>query len=196
MAIEVDGDWHEADGGSHRHDAVLLDTFQTLLGNAGIAPRDVREAVVVNGPGSFTGLRISVSFIHALDSVSPLKVLPLDQLSLIASLQPKAIQAVLDARMDEVYVGRDLSSRGLFKTLEVLPLESMQWDVNTVCHTDELDRFAGCVSSRPSLLDLRVLAAQQPLSGWVSGSQLVPQYVRHSVSWKPLSEQPSKLYDR
>lgn len=196
MALEVGDRWSARERVAGRHDAVLLETFESLLTELNLRPQAIDEAVVVNGPGSFTGLRIAVSFLHALDAVKPIRVLAIDQLSLLASVDSRSDQAVLDARMDEVYVGRSLDRYGVFQSLEVVAATAVELSQMTACHADEHDLFKHCLAVRPTLHHVKTLAERQPVDVWTSGAQLVPKYVRHSVNWKPLSEQPSKLYDR
>ena len=54
-----------------RHSEVLTPALSSLLGEAGLVPRDVHRVVVDRGPGLFTGLRVGVAtalaFAQALD---------------------------------------------------------------------------------------------------------------------------------
>lgn len=180
-----------------RHDAVLLESIRELCAECNLSVSDIDRCVVVNGPGSFTGLRIAVSCIHALDLVTPLQVLPVDQLSLVAEAAQSSHGAILDARMDEVYVGLDRQADGTFGSLQLKPVNKLSPDDTWICHHEEQDRFAvELIPVIPSLQTLRDLALQMDSSRWIDGHRLTPRYVRQTVSWKPLAEQPSKLYDR
>jgi tRNA A37 threonylcarbamoyladenosine modification protein TsaB len=138
-----------------------------------------------------------VSCIHALDLVHPLQVLPIDQLSLLAAASDADVDcALLDARMDEVYVGSDRQADGTFACLELMPVSELDHQRPWVCHAEECDRFPIPTKSvSPTLETLKGLSLRLDSSKWISGHQLTPLYVRQTVSWKPLSEQPSKLYD-
>ena len=197
VGIEVGSTWLAYNAIDGRHDQVLLESIRSLCEESGQSISELTQCVVVNGPGSFTGLRIAVSCIHALDLVHPLQVLPIDQLSLLAAASDTDVDhALLDARMDEVYVGSDRKADGTFGCLELMPVSELDQTRSWVCHSDESDRFpipAKTVS--PTLETLRHLAARVDSSKWILGHQLTPLYVRQTVSWKPLSEQPSKLYD-
>ena len=116
VGIEVDSDWIAHDAIEGRHDAVLLESIRSLCIESGQSVNKLSQCVVINGPGSFTGLRIAVSCVHALDLVHPLHVLPIDQLSLLAAAsQNEADYALLDARMNEAYVGFDRQADGTFR---------------------------------------------------------------------------------
>jgi len=197
VGIEVGSTWLAYNAVDGRHDQVLLESIRSLCEESGQSISDLTQCVVVNGPGSFTGLRIAVSCIHALDLVHPLQVLPIDQLSLLAVASDTDVDyALLDARMDEVYVGSDRQADGTFGCLELMPVSELDQTRLWVCHSDESDRFPiPAKSVSPTLETLRHLAACVDSSKWILGHQLTPLYVRQTVSWKPLSEQPSKLYD-
>lgn len=197
VGIAVGSTWLAYNAIEGRHDQVLLESIRSLCEESGLPINELAECVVVNGPGSFTGLRIAVSCIHALDLVHPLQVLPIDQLSLLAAASDADVDcALLDARMDEVYVGSDRQADGTFACLELMPVSELDHQRPWVCHAEECDRFPIPTKSvSPTLQTLKGLSLRLDSSKWISGHQLTPLYVRQTVSWKPLSEQPSKLYD-
>jgi len=196
VGLESHAQWLTREQLSGRHDAVLLDTMTDLCSEACIRLQDLERCVIVNGPGSFTGLRIAVSAVHALDAVAPLKALPIDQLSLLAASTESEAEAVVDARMQDVYRGCNRDGFGIYQRVDIVPLDVLSNDVSRICHRDEQGLFPHATGVSPDLSILRALAARQPQSAWIKASQLTPRYVRNTVSWKPLSEQPSKLYDR
>ena len=197
VGIAVGSTWLAYNAIEGRHDQVLLESIRSLCEESGLPINELAECVVVNGPGSFTGLRIAVSCIHALDLVHPLQVLPIDQLSLLAAASDADVDcALLDARMDEVYVGSDRQADGTFACLELMPVSELDHQRPWVCHAEECDRFPIPTKSvSPTLETLKGLSLRLDSSKWISGHRLTPLYVRQTVSWKPLSEQPSKLYD-
>ena len=79
------------------------------------------------GPAVLRGLE-AVSFVHALDLVRPLRVLPIDQLSLLGYMAKSSEGAIVDARMDEVYVGTKKHSDGTYQSLGLLPLIELNSD--------------------------------------------------------------------
>lgn len=52
--------------GARRHNAAILGLAGELLAELGAAPRDVTRVLTANGPGSFTGLRVSTAVAKAL----------------------------------------------------------------------------------------------------------------------------------
>jgi tRNA threonylcarbamoyladenosine biosynthesis protein TsaB len=79
---------------------------ERLLAAAALAPREVTRVAVVVGPGSFTGLRIGLSFAKGLHAARNTEVVPIDSLRLLALplLEAHAcVCAMIDARRGEVY---------------------------------------------------------------------------------------------
>lgn len=88
------------------HSERLLQQIDLLLGEAHWQLKDLDLLAVVNGPGSFTGLRIGIATIKGLAQVLNKPVVPISSLQTVAMnlpLSPVPICAFLDARKKEVY---------------------------------------------------------------------------------------------
>lgn len=102
--------------GAAQASATLLPTVQSLLAQAGWSLASLDAVVFGRGPGSFTGLRTACAVAQGLAyGAGGLPVLPVDTLLALAQaarqqrLQqglalPAFTAALLDARMDEIYV--------------------------------------------------------------------------------------------
>lgn len=108
--------------GAAQASATLLPAVQALLDRAGWPLTSLDAVVFGRGPGSFTGLRTACSVAQGLaygaqgaGRQGELPVLPVDTLLALAEvarerhraeggLPPAAVAALLDARMDEIYV--------------------------------------------------------------------------------------------
>ena len=119
----VPGDpvWEHTGPGGAQASATLLPLVQTLLTQAGWTLHSLDAVVFGRGPGSFTGLRtacaVAQGLAYGVQSPSQpdgLPVLAVDTLLALADAarqalpeapqQPGVIVALLDARMDELYV--------------------------------------------------------------------------------------------
>lgn len=69
LALEADNHVVEHVGVEVRSSDVFHVALEALLMDAGIELTDIEKLVVVRGPGSFTGLRVTYSFIEALKLV-------------------------------------------------------------------------------------------------------------------------------
>jgi len=91
------------------HAQVLLGLVDVCLNEAGIKLGDLSQIAVINGPGSFTGVRIAVSVAQGLAYGLGVPVQTMSSLDVMAhstgrSLSSDAvIISAIDARMQEVY---------------------------------------------------------------------------------------------
>jgi tRNA threonylcarbamoyladenosine biosynthesis protein TsaB len=85
------------------YSALLTGAIAQLVEQAGAQMRDLRGIVVVNGPGSFTGVRVGVSTAKGLADGLEIPVVALSRLEVLAH-KADAQAAALDAHRDEVYL--------------------------------------------------------------------------------------------
>jgi tRNA threonylcarbamoyladenosine biosynthesis protein TsaB len=88
---------------------MLVPTLRALLADALIDLTQLTAVVVVDGPGSFTGIRIGLSAVKALAEALNLPVYPISRLRVLAqthSAAGAAMGAVLDAGRGEFYLGQ------------------------------------------------------------------------------------------
>jgi tRNA threonylcarbamoyladenosine biosynthesis protein TsaB len=98
-----------------RYSARLIPAIRDLLHNAGVSKSQVDGLVVVDGPGSFTGLRVGLSTVKALCEIleKPLATVSmLEALAITYGIDGEHVSAVLDAGRGEVYVGEYRVSGG------------------------------------------------------------------------------------
>lgn len=109
------GVWHYSGIGGAQASGSLLPQILALLARAGVTLRELDAIVFGAGPGSFTGLRTACAVAQGLGFAAQRVLLPVDSLLAVAEdarvqrTQPHQafqLQVALDARMDEMYVGR------------------------------------------------------------------------------------------
>jgi tRNA threonylcarbamoyladenosine biosynthesis protein TsaB len=109
--------WQHQGAGGAQASATLIPAIMALLAGAGMALADLDAIVFGRGPGSFTGLRTACAVAQGLALGANVSVLPVNTLLAVAEearfqarFQSGAqhgfsrFVAMLDARMDEVYV--------------------------------------------------------------------------------------------
>src|SRR5690242_3263068 len=137
LAIVADGQvLSEASHSAASHGAELPAAVAGMLERSGLSLRQIRAIAIGIGPGSFTGLRVGLSYAKGLQfatGCARIGVPSLDTLALAAAAQSRAkpgrlICPVLDARKGEVYAalyrtsgdGLEKLSDDLVVTLETL----------------------------------------------------------------------------
>lgn len=115
----VDGIAHEA---FKKQSELMLSELQTLLNKAGWSLKDIDEAIVTDGPGSYTGLRIALTTAKILGTQSSADVKTISTLQLYAGDAPAA-NVLLDARGGRAYVGHIENGEEIWKG--ILPLEDV-----------------------------------------------------------------------
>jgi tRNA threonylcarbamoyladenosine biosynthesis protein TsaB len=116
LAVSRDAQtWAHTSAGGAQASAQTLPQTLRLMAEAGLAFADLQAVVFGRGPGAFTGLRTACSVAQGLAFGADVPVLPIDTLLAVAEEARSAcvaeatspvtrVLAVLDARMDQVYV--------------------------------------------------------------------------------------------
>ena len=215
---------HTAPGGAQAS-TTLIPAILALLAQAGLALGDLQAIAFGRGPGSFTGLRTACAVAQGLafgaNNGAGVAVLPIDTLLAVAdearwqSVQSATkelthITALIDARMDEMYVQRYTSKDGVLTPhgpCELIRPEHLQALMNT--HPDTLyagnvfDVYAGrlppglshinCLQALPTATALLRLAPGLAASGHcVAADQALPLYVRDKVAQTTVERQAAK----
>ena len=204
IAVERDGTvWQHTGPGGAQASATLIPAVVRLLDQAGLDFARLDAIVFGRGPGSFTGLRTACAVAQGLALGSGggrgIPVLPIDTLAALAEqarLQHGCTQvmAVLDARMDEVYVARyqwqagawhgDSSAFGLCKPEAVLVEPGWTVAGNAqAAYGERLAPAATHVHALPTAAALLSLAPALLAAGAAVGAEhALPLYVRDKVA--------------
>lgn len=126
--------WATSGAGGAHASSQLIPTIRALMAQSDLVFADLDAIVFGRGPGAFTGLRTACAVAQGLalgaradTPLAPVPVLPLDSLLAVAEqarmqhapVQPSwQVLAMLDARMDELYVARYRWHAGQWHTLQ------------------------------------------------------------------------------
>jgi tRNA threonylcarbamoyladenosine biosynthesis protein TsaB len=197
------------------HAEEVLAMVDAVLGEADIPLRGLNGIAAGIGPGSFTGVRISVSVAQGLAYGAGLPVVPLTSLEALAwrALGEGTGQALacLDARMGEVYWGCFAAdaARGLalLRGLEVGPAATVRWTgavpfrgigrgfaaYPELAGLPGLALGPGDAQALPDARDLARLGALRLKAGeGLDPAALKPQYVRDKVALTEAERRASK----
>jgi tRNA threonylcarbamoyladenosine biosynthesis protein TsaB len=191
--------WLHSGAGGAQASTTLIPAILALLAQAGLRLDQLDAIAFGSGPGSFTGLRTACSVAQGLAFGAGKPVLPIDTLMAVAEearMQHgvQQVQALLDARMDEIYTGFYAYAQGrwqqradfqLLRPEAVLQEEGWALAGNALAvYADRIPPFSGpryaVLPTAAAMLRLApaLLAAGQA----VPADQALPRYIRDKVA--------------
>ena len=199
---------HTSAGGALTSTHMIPQTL-ALLKDAGLALTDLQSVVFGRGPGAFTGLRTACAVAQGLAFGADLPVLPIDTLLAVAEEARMAaadavpvtrVLAVMDARMEQVYVAAYEFTQGTWRCVQAPELHSPEsldwpadWTPNSFIAAGNAwpvysDRWPVALTA-PQVLALPTAAALLRLApaAWAAGlavppEEALPLYIRDKVA--------------
>lgn len=179
VALWLDGEIRERfEVAARRHSEMVLPMIEDLLGEAGLALRDLDALAFARGPGSFTGVRIAASVIQGLAFAAALPVVPVSSLQALAqgvrrTHDAEAVLSAFDARMGEVYWGAyRVDATGIVRAVQD----------ERVCAPDSV--------SVPAGEDAGAIAWHAAGSGWDAYATPLQQ----AIGFAPLTHEGERLH--
>lgn len=190
------------------HSETLLNTVEGVLADAGYTIDDVNEVICGLGPGSFTGVRIGLSFALGVSAAKGIPLFGVDSMRAFLMFIPTSlpVAVALDARRSEVYgviYGAHSDRIEEYKAAtyppEVFFAEvARRKDAGIVCVGNGPDAFSEAWAVHATQ-NQRIHGLNAPLAegliyahkqGWThahSDQMLEPRYIRPSDAKKPQS---------
>ena len=213
VALNINGElvWNTEEQ-PRRHAQRLLPMIDDILADSGISRHQLDGLAFGRGPGSFTGIRIAVSVAQGLALGLDLPVCGVSSLEAVALAAASndetasKVLAIMDAHMGEVFWGQFDVIDGMTQAGGVEQVGSPE-----LCLT-QASEFGGLLAGDGLSLapfselnsayatiqpEARIMAALADRE-WNNGNfgspdNQLPVYLRNSVAWKKLDEQPSLL---
>ena len=172
------------------YSATLVAAVSGLLAGAGVGLRDLRGIVVVNGPGSFTGVRVALSAVKGLAEGTQISVAAVSRLEVL-SRKANVLSSALDAHRGEVFLrveGAGIETRELLAgARELAAIDPVPWRI-AICDEAAAAILAAAWpgaqlvrGSAPVAADaLRMGEARLAASGQVDLALLDGHYLRRS----------------
>jgi len=205
-----------------KHAQLIMPMIDDLCQQAGIKPKQLDGIAFGKGPGSFTGLRIAISVAQGLSLATDAKLYGISSLEALAWQAMKVkntehVVAIMNAHMGEVfYSAYQKTEQGLVAIVEDGLAKPEQVDLSALAgkeladvswlgagdgfqFKDEMPQVLSLIdiideeisSMAESMMDIALSAWQQDL--FTAAELQQPVYLRETVAWKKLSEQPSLL---
>ena len=90
----------------NKHSVYTVDFINEALIKCNVGAKDIKKIMVVNGPGSFTGLRIGVTIAKVYGYLCNIEVIPVSSLKMLSlSCSHDYCLSLIDAHHDNYYIG-------------------------------------------------------------------------------------------
>lgn len=180
----------------------ILPMVEQGYAQLGVTTEDLTAIAFSRGPGSFSGVRINAAVTQALAWAHDLPVIPVSTLQALAQAAYRlhgltAVTAVLDARMNEVYIASfQLDDQGIMQAVDEEQLLDYQQAASITQFTlvgsgsaliqpDALE-FKDVVATAQDIAQIARAAALK--AQWVKAEEALPVYLRDNA-WKKIPEQ-------
>jgi tRNA threonylcarbamoyladenosine biosynthesis protein TsaB len=189
------------------HSQKILPLVESLLTEDSIKLKDLDVIAFGRGPGSFTGVRISVAITQGLAFSANIPVIGISTLQTMAQqaideMGAKNVYAAIDARMSEVYFAHYRTDEDGIATLidkeivinpELLTLDSEEavavgtgFETYSSLHQADNIKFLTDIILPNAKYMLKIATQLHGKGEYVSASQAQPMYVRDTVTWQKL----------
>ena len=207
VALLLDGEVKQRfEVAPRRHTELILPMVRDLLLDAGIQLTELDAIAVDQGPGSFTGVRVSTGVAQGLAFAADRPLIPVSSLAALAyaahqELGQSTILASIDARMKEIYWGLYYCGDDKVRLQgreQVSSVESMSDRTKEVCvatgtgalaYQPELEHSSFIsIDVRESLLypkaeSIAILASRTTeTTDWITADSIEPVYLRNNVA--------------
>ncbi len=180
----------------------ILPMIEQGFAETRISTADLTAIAFSRGPGSFSGVRINAAVTQALAWAHDVPVIPVSTLQALAQAAYRlegltAVTAVLDARMNEVYIASfELDAQGIMQAVDQEQLLNYSDAAQTVRFQlvgsgaglidQEQIQYKGLSATAQDIATIARVCAQR--QQWVSAEQALPVYLRDNA-WKKIPEQ-------
>lgn len=154
-----------------RQSELLITFIDDVIGDYGYKPKDIERIVVTDGPGSYTGMRVGLTFVKTFALVNPdVEVYTVNTLLSIAGFRSGF--AMIDARSNRVF-GAFVES-GQISEERVYELDTLK-DLSVKFHGDR--ELMNLVPKTPNVIQ-NIWEVKKSWEKVEDIDQLVPRYVK------------------
>ncbi|MCP5182815.1 MAG: tRNA (adenosine(37)-N6)-threonylcarbamoyltransferase complex dimerization subunit type 1 TsaB [Pseudomonadales bacterium] len=188
-----------------QHNRVLLEMIDGLCARAGILPRALERVAYVNGPGSFTGVRLAVAAVQGILVATGARALGVSTSRLLAAhaaaTPVRSVVTMVHSRANSWYLA------GYERVSPAAAFERVHDDTLVDALPDWCVGYDACIGGlpawwhgeaiaiepdpQPGLTLLRLAAADMGSAAWSDVAGVLPVYVDGDHPWVPSTPAPS-----
>ena len=118
----------DVDNNNNDLSSKVLPTIDNALKKCDLLLDDIDKIIVVNGPGSFTGIRVGVTIAKTLAWTKNIDILTISSLELLATTKSSKeyVVPLIDARRDYFYAGVYLNGKNIINDQYILRSELLE----------------------------------------------------------------------
>ena len=162
----------------HQQSELLLPTIRSLYESVSLSPKDTDTIVITEGPGSYTGLRIAMTFAKTMALFDGIQIKTINALDLYYGKPDQDGYCIMDARAKRVYMSH--YHNGKRDQMGIVPIASLSLGPTTTIMgqgsiVDLKDHYPDFVDSFTYWLN-----HAQPVD---DPNQLAPLYLKESDAY-------------
>ena len=171
---------------------ILLPSIEKAFNDSKLKIQDVDKIFVVNGPGSFTGIRIGLTFAKVLSWSLKKDIIPISELELLSSTETKKkyIVPLIDARREAVYSGMYNNKLDNLSEDQYIKIEELFSKINDKLVDIEFvsyNEFEGINTIKPKINVLNII--NKHINGEVVNPHTVnPNYLKKTEAEEKLNQ--------
>lgn len=118
----------DVDNNNNDLSSKVLTTIDNAIKKCDLLLDDIDKIIVVNGPGSFTGIRVGVTIAKTLAWTKNIDILTISSLELLATTKSSKeyVVPLIDARRDYFYAGVYLNGKNIINDQYILRSELLE----------------------------------------------------------------------
>lgn len=176
--------YEKTDGSNNQLAENLLPTINQVLKKCKVDINEIDKIYIVNGPGSFTGIRIGLTFAKVLAWTLKKDLIPISKLEFMATVKQEAdfIIPIIDARRGYVY-GAIYDSKGniVFEDKYILLTELLE-QASLICKDSKIlitsEQLINGVDTEEPLYDIMKLLKRHVNDKVVNIHSCNPNYLK------------------
>ncbi len=155
----------------------IIPIIDSVLKNVNIKLKDVDKLFIVNGPGSFTGIRVGVTVAKTISWALKKDIIPLSSLELIATTytDKRYIVPMIDARRGNVFAGIYDKDLNVIKSDSLVSLDQLNKELDEDYELVSYDNIKASI--KPNIDVLKIVLKHINDDG-VNPHSLNPNYLK------------------